>query len=440
MKDEKALLANIDMILETLPAGIDWYDIFASTSSSVSLSYKNNRLHSVTGRDNTGYGLRINRGGRTGFSYTNSPDEDTRTAERAASIAPWGDEERLQLPGPGPDVSFEPFSPESESFSIEHEKRSFEEAIDQILTAVPGASVNAGSGISSGATGLVNSNGFRGLYRHSSYSASISASKIFEDGTKIDTSEYIAGLAPEPFKHLADTLIGQIRLAEKTARLNSGRYPVIFSPGAFASLCGIVISGLSAARLFRGISYFEDKIGKEVFSPGFTVRELPSLAGSPYSYPFDDEGVKAEDKYLIRDRKPLTYITDLKYAEKTGVRPGGNASRGYASLPSPSLSNISVLPGSVEKTALIKSVKRGIYVERFIGLGQSNTLTGDFTGNLDLAFLIENGEMAGRLKDCMIRDNIFSLLGGSMALSSETERRGSFEAPSALFDSVSFTG
>jgi PmbA protein len=180
-------------------------------------------------------------------------------------------------------------------------------------------------------------------------------------------------------------------------------------------------------------------MGAAMFNESLTVRDDPLMHGSPFSYPFDDEGVTAADKFLVNRGKIETFITDLKYAQKLGMAPGGNGTRGYSSLPYPSFSNVIIDPGTEPHDAIIGGITRGILVEQFIGLGQSNTLTGDFSANLELAYLVENGRIAGRLKDCMIADNLFRLLAGEMLLSAERERTGSVLAPSVLFPSVNFT-
>ena len=130
------------------------------------------------------------------------------------------------------------------------------------------------------------------------------------------------------------------------------------------------------------------------------------------------------------------FITDLKYGERLGVGSTGNASRGYSSIPSPSFNGIVVEPGDEPFESLIKGIKRGIIAEQFIGLGQSNTLLGDFSANLDLAYLVEDGEIKGRVKDCMISGNIIDLLKGEFYLSSDRERKGSSLLPYAMFPEI----
>ncbi len=54
-----------------------------------------------------------------------------------------------------------------------------------------------------------------------------------------------------------------------------------------------------------------------------------------------------------------------------------------------------------------------------LGFGQTNMTNGDFSANLLLGFLVENGEIVGRVKDAMISGNIFELLKGDIQISSD---------------------
>ena len=78
-----------------------------------------------------------------------------------------------------------------------------------------------------------------------------------------------------------------------------------------------------------------------------------------------------------------------------------------------------VSPGTESSESLIKSVKKGIFVEQMLGFGQPNMENGDFSANLALGFLVENGEIVGRVKNAMISGNIFELLKGDLQFSSD---------------------
>ena len=162
----------------------------------------------------------------------------------------------------------------------------------------------------------------------------------------------------------------------------------------------------------------------------------PLEKDSVYGFPFDDEGTPARAKMLIENGVVSDYIADLKYAARLKRAPSGNASRGYSSLPSASTSFLSIPAGDVAYDKLIASCTKAILAESFLGLGQSNTLAGDFSAKFDLAYVIENGKITGRAADSMISGNLFSLLAGDVAFTHERFMAGNVLLPCMFFDAV----
>ncbi len=418
-----------------------WFDIIELQGESIPISFKNSRIHSINSRESRGYGIRVNVKGRTGFSYTNDIEGFDDMVTRAVSLAGYGEDENFTPPEysvSGP--LFEPYSDSIVTFDISKEMEKGHSVINTILKKFPAASIDLDISRSTGRMRLINSSGADISYKNSYYTYSASVTIISDDSVKLDVWEGSSSLEPESFDYLPDMLIKKIESARIIKKTGSGRIPLLLPPKAAASMLGILTGGLNGKSVFKGTSPFTGKLGEKFFNEAVTIHDSPLLPGSPYSYPFDDEGVKAYDKVLIEKGVITQFVTDLKYAGKMGIPPTGNGSRGYADLPSPSFSNRVMAGGDRPFAEMIKGISLGIMAEQFIGLGQSNTLTGDFSAGLDLAYLIENGEITGRVKDSMITDNLFRLFSGDLVLSSERERRGSVTVPWILFPAVNYTG
>ncbi len=415
-----------------------WYDIIDIESTSTSISFKNSRIYSANEKQNRGVGIRVNADGRTGFSFTSNTGNLTGTADRALALATYGDHEDFSLPGTAP-VSIEPYRESIEEFNTESEIHGGSEIISLIVSRYPGISVDMSIHRSSGTVRLLNSEGLDSRYRNSYFSASLSTTYINGKGVKIDIWESLSSLEPVPYRELADRILQKIEYSLEVRKTPSGRVPVLFTPKAGARLMGIITSGLNGRSVWKGISPFADKIGEQVFNSAVNLANNPLDNESPYSYPFDDEGTPSHKATLINEGVITGFVTDLKHAFRLNTEPGGNASRGYSTLPSPSFSNIEIAEGSDSFDAMISGIEKGILVDQFIGLGQSNTLTGDFSANLDLAFMIEKGKITGRVKDCMITDNLFDLLSGECVISSDREKSGAIYMPYILIPSVNFT-
>ena len=416
-----------------------WWEVLHTEGSSTPVTFKNNRLYSITERQNAGSGIRVNVEKRTGFSYTNDTRMVDETLERAINMSSYGEEEHFMIPSALPDTEVHTRDDAIDDYSVQEEVEKGKNAIDRILQVLPDAQVDLGISGGSGRRVIMNSEGFDAGFSYSTYSVSIGALMVMDDGVRLNVHEGMSTLAPSSYDTLADDVIKKMQQGMVIRSLPSGKYPVLFSPKAFVSLLGICTSGLSARAVYKGISPYEGKLGEQLFNKAFDVRDMPLLDDAVGSYPFDDEGVQAREKALIDNGKVSTFVTDLKYAEKLDIEPTGNASRGYAGLPSPGFSNIVVKPGSLGIEECMKNSDKCILVEQFIGFGQSNTLTGQFTANLDLAFLVENGEVTGRLKDCMLSDNVFELLKGDIALSDTPRWVGSVNLPYLYCPAVNYT-
>jgi PmbA protein len=429
----------IEDLQKRLHKKCDWFDILFTEGGSTPLSFRNNEIYSIRERQTRGYGLRVNVNRQTGFSYTNETDNVESIIDNALAMAKKGDVEEFQLPADTIEGYFEPFSDEIEGYDLDAEIGKGEEAISFIQERYPDIKIDLSISGASGSKRIVNSMGFDGGYRFSYYSASLIAKLIMENGVLLEIWEGLTDLKPVDFHFLADTILKKLDWGVQINRTRSGGIPVVFTPKAFASMLSILKTGLSAKSVYRGISPFAEKLGKRSFNESFSLMDRP-LLHSAYGFPFDDEGVAARDKVLIDGGVVKQFISDLKFANKLGMEPSGNASRSYSSLPVPSFSNTVVPQGDVPSSDIIGSIKHGILIDQFIGLGQSNTLTGQFSANLDLAYLIDGGEITGRVKDCMISDNFFELLSGEMQLSSDSEQIGSSLVPYLYFPSVQYTG
>ncbi len=428
-----------DLIEKEIPSGLKWYDAVHVTGKSTPVSFKNNRLYSLSESENSGFGIRINNSeSRTGFSYTNELSNISDSVKRAHDMCRYGDLENFTLPD-NTSVSFEPYDDRIAEFNIESEIAGAEKMINEIKSVFPEINIDMGISSSTGAVRLINSRGVDVSYRESYYGLSLSCSYTLPNGTRIETYESRSELKPVDCSGLTKILIDKIEKALNVQKIESGMYPVVFPPQAFGRLLGFIASGFSGVSVWKGVSPFAGKMGEKIFSESFTMTDNPFIENSPFNVPFDGEGVSVSKNFLIRNGVIETFINDLKYSERLGLIPTGNASRGYSSLPSPSFHGIAVEPGEKSFEEIISGIDKGIIAEQFIGLGQSNTLTGEFSANMDLAYLVEKGKIIGRIKDCMISGNIIDLMKGEFTVSKDVERRGSSLMPYCLFPAVSIT-
>jgi PmbA protein len=195
--------------------------------------------------------------------------------------------------------------------------------------------------------------------------------------------------------------------------------PVLFSPPGTLALVLPILDGLNGKNVYRGISPMAGQVGEALFDQKLTLVDDPTLDGRPGSSSHDDEGVPRQRRALIEGGVLHSFIYDLKTAAQAGVDPTGHGARGLFGPPSPSFSNLILEAGETPLTEIIAGIDKGLLVEDVLGLGQGNIISGDFSNNLSLAFKIEGGEIAGRVKDVSIAGNVYQVLRNIEALSQE---------------------
>jgi PmbA protein len=182
-----------------------------------------------------------------------------------------------------------------------------------------------------------------------------------------------------------------------------------------------LVQGLNGKNAYRGISPIAGREREQLFDEKLTVVDDPTLDGRPGSSSHDDEGVLRERHTLIDQGRLTGFIFDLKTAALAGTESTGNGSRGLFSPPSPSFSNMVIEGGDQLVNDIISGIDEGLLVESPLGLGQGNVISGAFSNNLSLAFKIEGGEIAGRVKDVAVAGNIYEDLQEIAAMSQESE-------------------
>ncbi|HOF34958.1 MAG TPA: TldD/PmbA family protein [Spirochaetota bacterium] len=418
-----------------LKANTDWYEFYFEESESFPISFANNRFYSMSEKFSSGCGIRVSVDGRIGFSFSNNKDKLLETAQTAVSLLKFSEIQQITLPEI-PHNIIEPITYVENNISTDLEISSAENTISLITSefndALSDVRINSGKG----SRRIINSKGLDFSSKYSFYSASVSTERILDDKSRISVWDSVSSIKKENYEHLCSEIIQVHKLSQISAKVNPGKVPVIFTPHAFSSLISILLNQLSGGSHYKKISPFTGKIGEKLFSDNLTITDNPLLDNSYHSFALDDEGVTARQKDIISSGVINEIITDLKYSSLLGIKPSGNSSRSYSSLPSPSFSNVIIKPGTLSLSDLMKTAKNGILVDQMIGLGQSNTITGDFSCNLSLAFSFNENEIQGRIKDCMISGNLYQLLNSEIVFSSETKQTGNFNCPYVLFSSI----
>ena len=152
-----------------------------------------------------------------------------------------------------------------------------------------------------------------------------------------------------------------------------GVYDVILAP----ELVGIVVHEscghpLEADRILgreaqAGESYAKmDSIGRKIGSEKVTIVDDPTVKNSYGFYLFDDEGVKAKRKFLIKNGIINEFLLNRETALFLNIKSNGSArAMNFAREPLIRMSNTFMLPGDYNLNEMIEDVKSGILIKSF---------------------------------------------------------------------------
>lgn len=168
------------------------------------------------------------------------------------------------------------------------------------------------------------------------------------------------------------------RLAKVAAQSDSritGKVDFVVGPEVVGIIChencghpseGDRIMGREGAQ--AGESFWRDlKLGESrVGSEHVTICEDPTLIGTGGYYEYDDEGVKARERILIKNGIINEPLLNREFGVKFGLGSNGSArSENFDREPIIRMSNTYMKPGDFTFEELVEDVKHGIYMLSF---------------------------------------------------------------------------
>ncbi len=426
--------------------GADQFDVVAGESESMGLELFEGKVKSTELANSRGIGVRLFRGKRPGFAFTERMTQDAlkRTVADAWSHAAITDEVDIELPQPVPvpDVNLHLYNPELESVSLEQMKAlglKLEEValkIDKRIENVPYLGVSRGGGFSM----IANSNGVFYQSRQDSISAGLGV--VAKDGENKKMGVYSHGSRAFDFdaEFMARTAVERAVELLDGKPLSSGTYPVVFSNRVSPQIFSMFASPFFAESVQKGQSRLQGKIGERIASPEFNLISDPFIPGAPGSYLFDGEGVPSRMLDVVSDGVLKTFLYNLESAKKEGVAPTGNASRGYSGKAGTGFANYRVRQGRQTLDQLLAAVPRCFYVVKLEGGSGCSAVSGEISIGAQ-GFYYENGKCIHAVDRVTLNTNFFDLLRNIRAFSdSYSDSFSSVKVADVLIDEMHVSG
>lgn len=276
-----------------------------------------------------------------------------------------------------------------------------------------------------------NTLGFMGYYPSSQHV--INCGLIAFDGHEMHR-DFDYTIATDPLQ-LEDSASLAQRVAKLTLNRLGAKYlktqqcPVIFAPQVAKSFLGNFIAAISGGNLYRKASFLLDKLQQPIFPDFVTIDERPHLLKATGSVPFDDEGVKTENKDLVNQGILKSYVLSSYSARKLGMRSTGNAG---------GVHNIFINHSEQNLPELLKQMHTGLLVTEVMGQGV-NLVTGDYSRGA-FGFWVENGEIQYPVHEITIAGNLKDMFAQIIAVGNDRDNRSNIHTGSILIEKMMVAG
>ena len=401
-----------------------------STSVNERVSFSNNSFNEATSGDSFKLEVRVSKGTRSAYAWTNNPLNWRECVLRAKKLMLASNPLKAES-------SISDSKSISESFvnksllnkGVEFFKDKGELMINQIKDQVnvPNLVINK----SLITEEFMNSNLINSKQDSSSLSVSLECSKLDSSSFDMRTS---AG-ANIDFSELSSSTARMCVDSLKPKKLKPGLFNVVFDFNAISELISILTPSLLANNILDNNSRLVDKLGAQVINKDLTIRDVPVIKGGVMNSSIDYEGVISSSKKLFNKGVLDCFINDLYTANRMGVKPTGN-SAGLVKRGLVSPANIVIDNGSANSDELLTDC---VYVNALMGTHTANIVTGDFALNALNAFKYD-AKGVTPIRDVMISANIFDLLNKPVLIGKESRFDAGLKTPLLRFEGVQVVG
>ena len=355
-------------------------------------------------------GVRVYKDGCIGVSGYMGEDGGSEALKRAeAALAykvpypcqPEGNFKRAEEEGG------KPFTPEALDAEAGAVLAALKKDFPQFVFSAPGIKSGTATVTLKNSDGLdlshaVTTHAFGLLYKLAT-SASIMDGWFAFDGPRYDRAAFLTYAAEVLSAHLKEVPLPA-----------EGKLPVFFedSDPLVRSIFARELSGMNYGS---GGSLFSGKAGQKLFSEGLTLFNGRGKNFLPF---FDAEGVAGEGFAYIENGVLKAPFCDKKTAQKFGFTPSGSAAAAYDGAPETGPACATIKPQA-------KTVKEmlGGQSAVFVAMASGGDFTseGGFGTPAQLAFLLKDGKLAGKLPELQLSSSVYEMYGpGFRGVSSDT--------------------
>lgn len=427
----------MERLLETAKKVCDKAEVYSVDYRSDSVSFENGQLKDIESSMQSGVSLRIMKNNCLGFAYTKNLRDREELVQNALDSLKGEVEASFEFPFTKALRELETYDPAIESLSNSAMVAECTR-VCELLSGKTKGQLNISAYRSARSLRIMNSAGTDLSRRSSSYHLS---PQIVYPYTQASlhrglTSKRFEKYSGEYLEFLAETYNSSV----KEVYPEGGKMKVLFMPETSYVFLWRLQTATSGQSLYEHISPLEGRSNEKIFDEKLTIYNDPLNDALPSARAFDDEGTPCSRFPVIEKGVLKNFYYDLYFSSKMKAMPTGHGFRGsMTGKPAPSLSHLCIQQGSNSFPELLKSMDRGIIVAGAMGAHSGNIPNGDFSVGLAPGIYVENGEIAGHVKNTMVAGNIYDVLKRVVGIESNIPFSYAGSRPAVLLDGVSVT-
>lgn len=397
-----------------LEKGGDYCDLFFQHNTSSYVGLEDDAVNKAYTNVDFGVGIRVLNGDQTGYSFTEeiSPEAMMNAAKTAANIAKAASQGEVAKMEFHATPDYYPIQTKWEDVSIDKRIPSVER-INNTMRAADSRIVKTSASFSDEASYILVATSEGRIACDYQPMIQVAASCTVEQNGRKETNYFnlcgrygIEFVSNEKLDRIGHEAVQRAINLFDAVKPEAGEMPVVLAAGSSGILLHEAIGhGMEADFNRKGTSIFSDKIGKPVAEKFVTIIDDGTNPGIRGSINVDDEGNDSQKTYLVKDGILESYLHDRISSKFYGVKPTGSGRRqSFRYQPIPRMRNTYMADGPHEVEEIIRSVKKGIFVDQFTN-GQVNIGAGDYTFYVKSGKLIEDGKLTQPIKDINLIGN-----------------------------------
>ncbi len=370
--------------------------------------FANNAIHQNVAEQSVSVSVRTVFDGQTARATTNKTDDESLRRDLAASATLARSQPRvpglLPMPGPQKYPKVRRFFDATAAATPQDRAR----MVKRVVSLAEENKLNAAGIYTTGAfrSMLANSRGLCADYEYTRAEFSVTMMGEDSSGWAKTNEPDLVKLDPE---ELASRAAAKAVGTRHPREIEPGRYTVILEPAAVLDLVGLLFYDFSATAVADKRSCLNERMDKKVMGENVTLWDdvgNPLQLGPPY----DGEGMPRQKVLLVDRGVPRNLVYSRATARKMKKKPTGHGlslPNEYGEAPV----NLVLEGGATSLQEMIASTDRGILVTRLWYIREVDPYEKVMTGmTRDGTFLVENGRVAGGIKNMRFNQGVLELL------------------------------